>query len=282
MSFSRKLYEQLATEPDATQVLARLRRLPAFNTTAAKLLSHPFDEDESIAELEASFRSDPALASQLLVAANSPALGFRSQISTIRHSIAVLGLDRIRSLVTAIATSAYMRNFPRDYVRPIWTHAVATAVIAEHLSKYGDSVSGSSMYTAGLTHDLGRLGLLASDKEGYHCFLADEFRDKAESDRREHDAFGINHTEAGHFLTQLWGFPKALCEHAHNHHDESAVQTEEDHIVYHACQLATAMGYPEIRLRMPAELRAIGRWQNKMLGDSCREDVERHIREFVG
>ena len=65
-------------------------------------------------------------------------------------------MERIRSLVATIATSSYMRQFPAQVVRPIWSHAIATAVIGEHLAGYSDNLSGGALYTAGLTHDLGR------------------------------------------------------------------------------------------------------------------------------
>jgi HD-like signal output (HDOD) protein len=257
------------------QTLSCLNRLPPFNETAVKLLVRPFGDEDSIGDLEASFRSDPGLASQLLTAANSAAFGFRAQVSTIRHALAVLGMDRIRALVTTIATSSYMRQFPAEAVRPIWSHAIATAVIAEHLAGYSDRLSGSALYTAGLTHDLGRLGLLASDRRRYTSFLFDEFEDRDESELREWDLFGVIHSVAGGLITQLWGFPASLCGHAENHHAESGFDTEEDRIVHSACLLADAMGYPEVRLRSapaPDEMLCI---------DDCRDLVESRIEGFL-
>lgn len=199
----------LAEVGDRTQrTLSSLNRLPAFNQTAVKLLARPFDDEDSISFIETSFRSDPSLASQLLTAANSAAMGLRSRVSTLRHALAVLGINRIRALVATIATSSYMRQFPMEVVRPIWSHSIATAVIAEHLAGYSDRLSGGALYTAGLTHDLGRLGLLASDRRGYPSFLLDEYADRDESESVEWERFGVIHTVAGGLLTQLWGFPE--------------------------------------------------------------------------
>jgi HD-like signal output (HDOD) protein len=265
----------------AEDTLNCLSRLPAFNETAVKLLGRPFGEEDSIGDLEASFRTDPGLASQLLVAANSAAFGFRSQISTIRHALAVLGLDRIRALVLTIATCSYMRQFPVEIVRPIWSHGIATAVIAEHLAKYSDGLAGAALYTAGLTHDLGRLGLLASARHKYEMFLFDEYEDRDESELREWELFGVIHTVAGGLLTQPWGFPESLCSHAENHHAETGFDTEADRIVHNACILAGAMGYPELRLRSAEAPDATLQWQGKRVDDSCRESVERRIQEFL-
>jgi len=262
-------------------ILSRLNRLPPFNQTAVRLLGRPFGDEDSIGDLEASFRSDPGLASQLLVAANSAAFGFRAHVSTIRHALAVLGMDRIRSLVATLATSAYMHQFPAAVVRPIWSHAIATAVIAEKLAGYSDRLSGSALYTAGLTHDLGRLGLLASTRKKYESFLFDEFQDREESELCEWDTFGVIHTVAGGLLTRLWGFPESLCSHAENHHVETGFDTEEDRIVHRGCLLADALGYPELRLRSTGEPGEMAKWQGEFAGDSCRETVEQTIQDFL-
>lgn len=257
--------------------LSRLNRLPAFNETAVRLLARPFQDDDSIGVIESCFRSDPSLASQLLAAANSAAMGLRSRVSTLRHALAVLGIDRIRSLVAMIATSSYMRQFPLEIVRPIWSHGIATAVIAEQLAGYSDRLCGAALYTAGLTHDLGRLGLLAADRNAYASFLDGEYKDREQSEEIECERFGVIHTVAGGILTQLWGFPESLCGHAENHHSESGFDTEEDRIVHTACLLADAMGYPEVRLQSSLEPEEID-----ALDSSCRLQVEHRIQDFLG
>jgi HD-like signal output (HDOD) protein len=262
-------------------ILKGLNRLPPFNQTAVRLLARPFGDEDSIGDLEASFRGDPGLTSQLLTAANSVAFGFRSQISTIRHALAVLGRNRIRSLVVTLATSSYMRQFPAEVVRPIWSHAIATALIAEDLAGYSDRLSGSALYTAGLTHDLGRIGLLGAAGRKYESFLFDEFEDRDESELREEEMFGVIHTVVGGLLTQLWGFPESLCSLAENHHVETGFDTEEDQIVHNACILADAMGYPELRLRTAGEPGAGLQWQSAYVDDSYREEVALRIREFL-
>ena len=263
------------------ETLCGLRRLPPFNETAVKLLSRPFGDEDSIGDMEASFRSDPGLTSQLLAAANSAAFGFRSQISTIRHALAVLGVERIRSLVATIATASYMHQFPAEAVRPIWSHAIATSVIAEHLCNDSDALNGTALYTAGLTHDLGRLGLLASHRRLYHDFLSREFENRDASDMQEWEQFGVIHTVVGGLLTQLWGFPPNLCCHSENHHSSTGFDTEADHVIHDACLLADAIGYPELRLCNSLQLDATLEWQLESVHKFCMATIEDRIEEFV-
>ncbi len=268
---------QLDASARTEYTLSRLNRLPAFSDTAVKLLVRPFGDNESISVVEALFRSDPAMASQLLAAANSAAMGLRTHVGTLRHALAVLGFDRIRALVVTIATSSYMRQFPADVVRPVWSHSIATAVIAEQLAGYSDRLSGAALYTAGLTHDLGRLGLLAADPRRYAPFLQTEFQDRDDSEQCEWEQFGVIHTVAGGLLGQLWGFPENLCGHCENHHAKSGFDTEEDRIVHTACLLADAIGFPELRQRSAPEPEGLD-----ALDDSCRLDVAKRIQAFFG
>ena len=268
-------------DSSANEIWLRLRSLPPFNSTAVKLLAQPVDEEISMSAVEESLSSDPSLVGQLLVAANSALFGQRTQVATIRQALFVVGLDRLRAMVATVATSAYMRTLSPEAVRPIWAHGVATAVIAEHLAKYSDKVSGSLMYTAGLVHDLGRLGMMASESEAYKAFLFAEHPDLEESEHREKALFGMTHTVAGDFLMRTWGFPETLCRQARNHHDDTGKDPEPEQIIQSACLLADEMGYPELRLQSAGQSSALQRWQGKCLHDSCRDLVEERVREFL-
>jgi HD-like signal output (HDOD) protein len=174
-----------------------------------------------------------------------------------------------------------MRQFPAEVVRPIWSHGIATAVIAEHLAKYSNGQSGPALYTAGLTHDLGRLGLLAAIRSKYEAFLAGEFEDQQESEMCEWETFGVIHTVAGGLLTQVWGFPAGLCSHAENHHLATGFDTEADRIVHHACLLADSLGYPELHLRCAKAWDSTHTWQSDNVLKLCRPMVEKRIAEFM-
>jgi HD-like signal output (HDOD) protein len=207
-------------------------------------------------ELENVFTADPALAAEILTLANSAEFGFRSRIATIRHAIGVLGIERTQALAITIATAGYVRTkLPKDHVRPIWAHAIATGVIAEHLAALSANPT-ALLYTAGLTHDLGRLGLFATAKESYGALLSIEFQDFEEAAALERRLVGLTHTEAGAFLTQSWGFPPLLTRCAQQHHNDDEAGAPELQVLRNACVLAGALGYPEIRLQAPLDTAA--------------------------
>ncbi|HLK49377.1 MAG TPA: HDOD domain-containing protein [Bryobacteraceae bacterium] len=224
----------------------RLTKLPPFHPAAMKLLTISGESETAISEFEKAFKSDPALTADLLMVANSAAFGFRARVDNIRHALTLLGLERVRSLGFTIAMSMYVRNLPNtEDVRAVWAHSTATAVIAEVL---GRVYSSQAMYTAGLVHDLGRLGLLLSVGKKYGEILTKEFADMPESMKLEKVLFGVNHCEAGALVSRTWGFPDTLQSSMANHHEAFTPEngTAPD-LIRISCQMADWLGFPEVK-----------------------------------
>lgn len=242
-------------------VFDRLTKLPPFHPAAMKLLTISGESETAISEFEKVFKSDPALTADLLMVANSAAFGFRARVDNIRHALSLLGLERVRSLGFTIAMSMYVRNVPgKDEVRAVWAHSTATAVIADVVGRIYDS---SAIYTAGLVHDLGRLGLLLSIGKKYGEVLTKEFADIQECIRLEKVLFGVTHCEAGALVARTWGFPDILQSAMANHHE---AQTEGNgtapNLIHTCCQMADWLGFPEVKRKdlevapeLPARLR---------------------------
>src|SRR5580704_10409466 len=198
-----------------------------------------------MADFESIFKSDPALSADLLLVANSPLFGTRASISSIRHALTHLGLDRVRSLGTTIALSFFVRNQPRTaFVRHIWAHSIATATIAELL---GQLHGLQDLYTAGLVHDLGRLGLLLTVGQSYEKWALSDVPGVEESNLSERAHFGMNHCEAAAVVAQKWGFPSLLEKCMIGHHDPKLGKPGYPvPLVQLACRIAASVGFPEV------------------------------------
>lgn len=233
------------------QTVICLSKLPPFHPAALKLLNVASDTDTAIDDFEAIFRTDPALTADLLLVANSPLFGTRSSIASIRHAIMHLGLDRVRSLASTIALSFFVRNQPRTaFVRHIWAHSMATAVISEALGKL---YRVPDLYTAGLVHDLGRLGLLLSVGQNYEKWVSSKVTSIEESNQLERDHFGMNHCEAASLVGLKWRFPALLLECMIAHHEPTSGKPGDPvPLVQLACRIASSIGYPEVYLEAEA------------------------------
>ena len=140
------------------RAMERLSKLPPFRPACLKLLTVSTDANSAMDDFSQIFMADPALATDLLLVANSMEFGSRSRIDTVRHALAFLGFERVRSLASTIAVRATVQNLSRESVRPVWLHSIASAVIGGRL---GAIHNLPGVYTAALVHDLGRLGLLS-------------------------------------------------------------------------------------------------------------------------
>ena len=227
------------------QTVICLSKLPPFHPAALKLLNIASESDTAIDDFEAIFKADPALTADLLLVANSPLFGTRASIASIRHAITHLGLDRVRSLASTIALSFFVRNQPRTaFVRHIWAHSVATATVAEIL---GNLYRLPELYTAGLVHDLGRLGLLLTIGQTYEKWVSTKVPSMEESIQLERARFGMNHCEAASHVAKKWGFPAVLEKSMVGHHDpDIGPPGAPVPLVQLACRIATAIGFPEV------------------------------------
>ena len=146
----------------AAAISASLKKVPPFPPVAVKLLSllsSPTVDTNEVADL---ISSDATFTARLLQRVNSAEFGFVSDITNVRRAVALLGLDTTRQITLAHATSAYAQGgLKTETMRRCWQHTVATAVLAEEIAAACGAFS-SVAFTAGIMHDIGRLGLLVA------------------------------------------------------------------------------------------------------------------------
>lgn len=263
--------------------MGRLCNLPRLNPNATRLLTVTAEVDRALEAFEQIFNSDPSLAAEVLRLANSAEFGLRARVTNIKFALILLGTERTRSLAVSIVMSRYSRNVPGKVdTRLFWLHSVATAVIAEEMGK---SVRAHIplAYTAGLTHDLGRLGLLLTEGQSYLDSLNRAFLSEDEAERLEKMRFGFTHSEAGAYLAQTWHFPPVLCNCIKTHHEHSQSHDDElARITQAACGMASELGFPELP-HCPASVEnstAELRQRVSQSPEELREAIEKRLAMF--
>jgi putative nucleotidyltransferase with HDIG domain len=235
-----------------TAELGPLAKLPPFAPVVMSLV-RLFDRDDVKIDAVASLiESDPAIASELLAVANSPLFGFSGAITSPGHAITLLGIERTKSLATTLAMRSMMRGAPQTpVVRRFWTHSMATAAIAqEFAAAFG--VPGGLAHVAGITHDLGRLGLLAAHPTEYVRLALATYNSEGDIRAVEQTQFGMDHCHAGALLAKAWGLPKALCVTAEHHHEASANRGLPT-LIHLSCRLADDLMFQAIRHKDPRD-----------------------------
>jgi HD-like signal output (HDOD) protein len=221
-----------------------LAAIPAFPPVVLRVLDLLSGPETEVAPLVDQIASDPTLAAQLLRLANSPIFGLPSQIETVQHGITTLGFERVRCLVTAVATSNYMRAALRtEALERCWRHTLATAILSRELARAAGMATDRA-YSLGLLHDIGRLGLLVAFPKEYAGILKAVDRDAISLLDQEKKRFGLDHCETGRLLLEQWNLPSDFCLVVGRHHDPpSGEPLDSLKICYLACQLADSLGY---------------------------------------
>jgi HD-like signal output (HDOD) protein len=243
-------------ETDVVTIKVKLCNLPPLNAIANQVLALTTDLDVDLKQISKVIEGDPAFAADILFVANSSLFGFPSRMHVLRHAIAVLGLDRIKALAVTVAMRGFLgeRN---PLVHQCWQHSVACALVCEEISAIFD-FSGDRAYTAGIMHDIGRLGLLKTYPKEMTPVLSGQYIDTQEVLRAEREALNVDHGRAGAWLIGNWALPKDFSEICEHHHDApNANDSEILQLVKVACKIADAIGFPAVKChQQPSYLEA--------------------------
>ncbi len=232
-------------QTDTVTIPVKLCNLPPFHSVANQVLALSSDPDVDLQQLAAVMQADAAFAAEVLLLANSSLFGFTSRMHVLRHAVAILGLERIKALAVTVAMRAFLVG-STPAIRPCWRHSTACAVVAEEIALLFD-FSGDRAYTAGLMHDIGRLGLLKSYASDVAPVLAGEYKDMNEVLRAERAAVNVDHGVAGSWLMKNWAFPETfseICEHHHKPLDPTDSPLLQ--LVKISCRIADSLGYAAV------------------------------------
>ncbi len=201
-------------------------------------------DDVSMKQLSELISADQAFASEILMIANSPLYQSSREITSILQATTLLGLERMKGLTVTVGVRAYLGDwFNLPSLRACWRHSVACALIAEKLAAAAH-MDRDACYTAGLIHDIGRLGLAALHPMPYSKFLQDTENNPCDILQRERELFSCDHCEAGRNLVEAWKLPNRLAEVVSRHH-EPRMWREDDllSIVHLSCRMADSLGF---------------------------------------
>ena len=234
--------------PVETSILGGLARLHPFSPVAVKVLQLLDREESSTQEIARLLQSDPALAAETLAYVNSPLFPQRATVTELHQAVMVLGAENTRRLTTTLAMRGFLKSAPnRAVTRRFWRHSLATGLIAAELAPvYG--LSPDVANTAGVLHDIGRVGLLARNTAEYAPVVFN-LHDNVEAIlAAEREACGMDHCAAGMFLCRVWALPALFQEVTSLHH-----KAKEDMgicgLIHVACALADDMSIAAISHR---------------------------------
>jgi HD-like signal output (HDOD) protein len=193
-------------------------RLPPFPQVAIQVLQLASSENVQLHQLSDLISSDPAFASEVLTIANSCLYSLRVPASSVLQAIAVLGANHLQGLCLTVGVRTYLgKNLGHPSMRALWRHNLACALIAQQLAS-GGFMDRDTAYTAGIMHDVGRLGLAVLRPNEYTLLLGAHQGSPASILVAEQEMFGWDHCETGRELVADWKLPAGFDAVVADHH----------------------------------------------------------------
>ncbi|HTT63227.1 MAG TPA: HDOD domain-containing protein [Bryobacteraceae bacterium] len=227
---------------------------PPFPAIAMKVLEVLGNEEVDVRMVVRWLQADPVFSGEMLRVANSALYATSGEIRSVHHATITLGLDFVKALAITVGLRAYVKSAMKlPILRRCWTHSLACAMLSQEIAS-ACFMKGDEAYTAGLLHDIGRLGLLAAYPREYANVLGVAVDYSFDVLHCERDLFDIDHCEAGAWLAEQWKLPPELAAIAAHHHEEPAVRDPEERpslltIVRLGCRLADTLDFAVVTSR---------------------------------
>ena len=233
-----------ALDPDS--IVTADMELPSPPRIYAELQQAIMDPRLGAIELGKIIAKDVSLAAKLLRMVNSPYYGAQQKVDSISRAVAMMGLDQISMLATAICVMNEFNNIPKDLIDldSFWRHSLSAGILARLLAKRVGLRGADYYFLAGLMHDIGRLILFKGQPE-----LAGRALSKAREQQiflhyAEQEEVGYDHSTLGSVLFRKWQLPTQLRLSVLYHHDpDISEQLLENSVVHMADIITHALGY---------------------------------------
>ncbi|MGC9973349.1 MAG: HDOD domain-containing protein [Bryobacteraceae bacterium] len=238
-----------ATTRCRDHAMASLDRLPPFSLILNRLLATMAKDDVSFANLAELIEKDTVLAGNVLRLVNSALYSFQGTVNSVRHAVAILGLNKLRNVALSMSIA---RMWTQVRMPPGWSaarfnmHSVATGVLADLLSQQVDVPYPEGGFVAGLLHDIGKLLIAVSLPNEYAAIVELLRQGERTVTECELEVTGMSHAELSGAVLARWNLPGPIQKAAMFHHaPEEAFGGELhlSHLVRAADQLANDLGH---------------------------------------
>jgi HD-like signal output (HDOD) protein len=206
------------------KALKALGELPPFSPVLSRLLATLAREDASYGKLGELIESDTVVAGNVLHLVNSAAYARQTRITSVRHAISVLGMNKLRNAVLGMSVARLWKSvtMPAGWSTAQFNrHSAATAIMSDLLVQHLDADYPEGAFIAGLLHDIGHMLLAWSLSAEY----TEVMRRNAAGDPWEdceRGVLGFTHAELSGSALAIWKLPEPVQAAVAGHHSPHA------------------------------------------------------------
>jgi putative nucleotidyltransferase with HDIG domain len=229
-------------------IIKSIEKIPAFPATIQKVTELLRDDDYAVADVANVIKYDQAIAANIMKISNSSYFGARQKISSIPEAVVYLGQQQlIRAVQTAGISKIYSKG-GKGYVaqsQDLWEHSVAVALMSQILSRKIYSQEDSTLYTAALLHDVGKIIMGVYVQDSFDQIMQRVKNGKCSFLEAEEEIIGINHADVGGRIAAHWNFPADVRDAIAYHHRPDLLREQGNNnawMVYLSDQACLMMG----------------------------------------
>ena len=199
---------------DIKEILEKLPTIPSMPMVVSEALHIIENPMSNINQLSEIISKDISLTTEILKLVNSAYYGFPSQITTINKAMALLGLNKIKSLILSVAVKPMMMSYCG---KSVWEHSIRCAVGCQMITRSLGGAQNDEAFVMGLLHDVGKIVFEMYNKDGVKEVnrLVALGADRLTAEKM---MFGFTHTEIGKELVAKWKLPALIGSCVMYHH----------------------------------------------------------------
>ncbi|MBI40926.1 MAG: histidine kinase [Leptospiraceae bacterium] len=267
--------------PTVEDYIEQIRDLAIIPPVLVSVLSLPDDTDLSFGKLENMVQSDQVLVARMLKLANSPFYSRGNRVTGIRQVITRLGFRTVRSMVAiALADSIFMHGNYRKFKDEVWTHSIATGVLAHYLAhEYKMKEYEDFALVAGLLLDLGKVVLNSLDRKKYIEVLT-EFLEEGQTkpiEEIEEKHFGVRSEIIAVEAAKLWQLPPSVIEILEERPQKIEEQKDLSKLLNLADLLVRKLGFGKHQAHHESELEQYAEFYGIKLSEEYLEGKKKQI-----
>ena len=178
--------------------------LPTLPEIALKVRDVAEDVTSSISDLTTVLGRDAALSARMVKVANSPLIRANVPVSDLNTAVSRLGIDLTSNLAMGLAMEQMFQatsDIVDKRMRACWSKSVEIAASSQVLARHFTDLQPDQALLAGLTHQIGKLPILAF-AENNESLLNDAFA--------LGKVLSVLHPSLGSYILKMWDFPEEL------------------------------------------------------------------------
>ena len=229
------------------KMIREINDLTPMPVVASRLLEIVEKPDSSMNDIAQIIQYDPVMTVDILKICNSAYSGLKTPAESIKDAVNMLGTDQIVELALLKSSAKVLSGRRKGYgleQGDMWRYSVSSAVIAKQVAIRLGLNNKSTIFTAALIKDIGKIILekyVFKDFKKINTLVKKSGYSFREAEKK---VLGIDHAEIGALIGKIWKFSPRMIKLIKNHHfrDESMMNDKEVAAVYLADCICMMMG----------------------------------------